>query len=350
MSKKTKYYLIARYLIFILIFLSCGTGDKSEAPDKKIPVKIAAVELQEISIPIHTSGLLASPAEIKMSFKIGGIIEKIAVDEGQTVKKDQILAALKQSEIKARVNQARSAYAKAKRDFERIQLLYQDSVATLEQKQDAETGLTVAQSNLEIAAFNSRYSRILAPSDGKILKLLAEENELVEQGKPIFIFGTSTKSWILRVGVTDREIVKLSLGDSAQIFFDTYPEIPFSATVSEIAESASPFTGTYEVELTLAKKQQRLISGFVGKADIFPSKKEKYYLIPIEALVEADGRNGFIYTYQSADQTVNRVPVKIADIFTDKVAISSGLKNNQEIVTEGAAYLTEGTKVQVTDQ
>jgi RND family efflux transporter MFP subunit len=350
MRNKPKIYLIGQYLTLILLFLSCSKSDKIESGDKKIPVKTAAVELQEISIPIHTSGILASPAEIKLSFKIGGIIEKVAVNEGQTIKKGQILAALKQSEIKARVNQARSAYAKAKRDFERVQLLYQDSVATLEQKQDAETGLTVAQSNMEIAEFNLRYSRIAAPSDGKIQKRLAEENELVEQGTPIFIFGTSNKSWILRVGIIDRDIVKLSLGDSAQIYFDTYSETTFRATVSEIAESASPFSGTYEVELTLAEKQQRLISGFVGKADIFPSKKEKYYLIPIEALVEADGSNGFIYAYQSVDQTVSRVPIKIAEIFSDKVAISSDLKDIKEIVTDGAAYLTEGTKVQITDR
>jgi len=89
--------------------------------------------------------------KIKLSFKVGGIIETLLVEEGERVKAGQFLAHLEKSEIEAMAKQARSAYEKASRDYKRIVSLYQDSVATLEHMQDSETALNVARSSLEIA-------------------------------------------------------------------------------------------------------------------------------------------------------------------------------------------------------
>ncbi len=334
-------------IILFLVIVSCKNDNSTEISEKPIPVRTVKIQQQEISIPIHTSGILSSPAEIKLSFKVGGIIEKINVDEGESVREGQVLASLKQSEILARVNQAQSAYNKAKRDLERVDILYKDSVVTLEQKQNAETGLIVAKSDLEIAQFNLKYSRILAPSNGRILKRLAEENELVEQGTPILIFGSSYNEWIIRADVIDRDIVRLQYGDSAKIAFDAYPDSLFTAHITEIAQSASPMTGTYEVELKLSKTNEKLVSGFVGKIEIYPSKKQKFYLIPIEALIEADGRTGVIFAPNKNGTTVTPIHVKIAKILNGKIAITSNLKDIDTIITEGAPYLSEKTKIKI---
>jgi multidrug efflux system membrane fusion protein len=334
-------------ILVFLILLSCGNNHQLEISEQIIPVKTVPIRYQEVSIPIRTSGILASPAEMKLSFKIEGIIERIYFDEGDKVRKGQILALLKQSEILARVNQAKSAYENAQLDFERVKILYEDSVATLEQMQDVETGLIRAKSNLEIANFNLEYSKILAPSDGKILKRLAEENELLQQGMPIFIFGSSSDEWIIRTAVIDRDIVRLQVGDSATVTFDAYPGVIFTAHVSEVAESAVPMTGTYEVELILRQRQEKLVSGFVGKIDIYPSRKEKYYLVPIEALVEAEGKRGVIYIPKRPDDTAERILVDIAKILEDQVAISSDLNHTDHVITEGASYLIDGMKIKV---
>jgi multidrug efflux system membrane fusion protein len=342
-----------RFLSFFIltlafsILLSCGNNHQPEISEQIIPVKTFPVRYQEVSIPIRSSGILASPAEMKLSFKIGGIIEKIYFDEGDKVRKGQVLALLKQSEILAQVNQAKSAYENTQRDFERVKTLYEDSVVTLEQMQDVETGLIMAKSSLEIANFNLEYSKIPAPTDGKILKRLAEENELLEQGVPIFIFGSSSDEWIIRTAVIDRDIVRLQVGDSATVTFDAYPGVIFSAHVSEVAESAAPMTGTYEVELILKQSPEKLVSGFVGKIDIYPSRKEKYFLIPIEALVEAEGKRGVIYIPKIPDHTAERTLVDITQILEDQVAISSDLSHTDQVITEGASYLIDGMKIKI---
>jgi len=121
---------------------------------------------EEISLPVRSIGIVATSEEIRLSFKTGGIIAHAYVNEGQSVKAGQLLAELNLSEITAQVNQAENGYEKALRDFTRAKNLFADSVATLEQYQNAETGLNVAKSILDAAQFNLVHSRIKAPAMG----------------------------------------------------------------------------------------------------------------------------------------------------------------------------------------
>jgi RND family efflux transporter MFP subunit len=337
-------------IVFNILMFGIFGCNNNHIPDEQAPlvaVKTAPVQQQLLSFPVHVSGLLASPKEMKLSFKVGGIIQKILVDDGDLVKKNQLLAALEMSEIEAMMQRAKSGYEKALRDFNRVSSLYKDSVATLEQKQDAETGLQVAKSNLDIAEFNLRHASIKAPSVGKIIKRLAENNELLETGTPVFIFGSTEGAWIIRTGVTDRDIVRLHYGDSASVTFDAYPQDTFYAKVTEIAQSADSYTGTFEIELTLNQQHKNLVFGFVADINIYPRAVQDYFVIPIEALAEANGNTGTIYYLDPENSTVKKALVQIERIFNGQVAIRSGLEGVEQVITEGSAYLREGIPVKL---
>jgi multidrug efflux system membrane fusion protein len=336
--------------IFFLFWLNCGSKADTSKKGEKIRVKTAKIQHKRITKSIHTSGRLSSKAEMKLSFKVAGIIRFIFVDEGQKVKRGQKLAELDLSEIKAQVNQAQSAFDKAKRDVERVKKLYADNVVPLEQLQNAETGYEIAKSNLNVAEFNLRYSTIYAPTDGKVLKRFAEVNELISPGVPIFYFGTSGQEWIVRVGITDKEILNLQLGDSAVVIFDTYPGIEFLAQVAEIAETADLMSGTFEVELKVNQGKYKLISGFVAKVTIFPSIKQNYSIIPIEALIEGDSNHGFVYILSDDQNKVNKIPIQIGIILEKEIAVISGLEHVDKVVTDGAAYLKDGSVVEIVDE
>ena len=290
------YSLLLLAFVSAIIHTACNSRAEEAKRVKQTPVSTSSVLKAAMSFPVHTSGLLASKAEAKLSFKVGGIIERIYVDEGANVRKGQLLATLNLSEINAQVNQARSAFENASRDMERVERLYADSVVTLEQKHDVETALEVAKSKLEIAEFNLKHAQIYAPSQGKILKRFVESNELINAGVPVFTFGSTGQDWIVRVGVTDRDIIQLQLQDTAHIYFDAYPGQHFTARITEMAEAVDQRSGTYEVELTMQKPGVKLISGFVARVEIFPSDRKVYALIPIEALMEGDGFTGYVFT------------------------------------------------------
>jgi RND family efflux transporter MFP subunit len=325
----------------------CGSETNQTNTKKPIPVRITPVVERLLSIPIHTSGVLAPAAEAKLSFKIGGVVESVAVDEGASVQKSELLAGLKLDEIQAQVNQARSAFEKAERDLRRARRLLADSVATVEQVQNAETALTVARSNLEIAEFNLSHSEIVAPTAGKILRRFVEPNELVAPGVPVFLFGSTTADWIVRVGVTDRDIVRIALGDTARVAFDAHPGEVFGGRVSEIAETADPLNGTYEVELVVQQDHRRLVSGFVAAVDIYPGKKERYFVVPIEALVEANGAEGIVYAPADDGKQVLRVPIIIAHVFEDQIAVATGLERASNVITSGTLYLSDDSLIRI---
>jgi RND family efflux transporter MFP subunit len=324
----------------------CGNEQPKSASAGPSSVKIIEVSPESVSIPVHSSGILLSSEELKLSFKTGGIVSGIPVREGEKVRKGQVIASLNLSEINAQVNLAQNGYDKALRDFNRARNLYADSVATLEQLQNATSALTAANSNLEIALFNMSHSKIIAPDNGVILRQFVRENELVSQGYTVFLFGTSGKNWKVKTGLSDRDIVRINSGDSAIITFDAWPGVRFPAFVDQVGEMANPATGTYDTELSLSDNGYRFAAGFVGAADIFPAKKESYLLIPVGSIIEADGQSGYVFTVSDSN-TVKKIRVTIVTISGNRAAVTGTPAGIREIVSEGAAYLRDGEKVKV---
>ena len=263
-----------QFIFFGLVLLSLASCKQEYAqnaqPTKTTAKRVAVQELVSDSKPIAliASGVLASESEMNLSFKVGGIVQSVLVREGQSVQRGQLLARLDLAEINAQVSQARNALKKAERDLQRAENLYRDTVATLEQKQNAETAYEVAQANLEIAEFNQRYATVVAPVTGKILKKMVEPSELVSPGQPLFVLGSSGRqgAQVIKIGLADQDIVQVALGDSANIGFDAFPQRTYPGRVTEVAEAANPATGTFEVELTLDEQfYPELKNGFVGK-------------------------------------------------------------------------------------
>ncbi len=320
-------------------------ADRSTRKSEPIVVEVSKVEVNDIHFPIHCAGRLSARSEVKLSFKTGGIIAEILVEEGETVKAGTKMARLNLSEIRATANQANLALEKAKRDLERVRNLYRDSVATQEQYENVQTAYNLAANQARIAGFNLQYSTITAPSSGRVLKRIAEEDEMIGAGHPVFLFAVSENDWVLKVNLTDKEIVQVNLLDSALITFDAYPEIPFPARVSEVGSFSDPYTGTYEVELTLQKPVERLVSGFIGRADIIPSRKYQVLTIPVNALLEANGKSGFVYTIEKGKAVRKRI--EIAGIREEKILVREGLDSGAIVITEGAAFIGPDSDIRI---
>ena len=207
--------LLPLVIAFATLLAACNQqgGTNNDENKGELPVRIvetAAVVPANYRETVFATGKLSLEEEAKLSFKTGGVIKQIYVAEGQSVRQGQLLAELDLAEISAQTQQARLgqqqaeinvenaklALKLAERDFKNAQGLYRDSVATLEQLQNAEVQLDNARNQLQaaqkgvamsgeqvgVADFNLKYSRINAPSNGIILKKLAEANELAVPG------------------------------------------------------------------------------------------------------------------------------------------------------------------------
>jgi membrane fusion protein, multidrug efflux system len=337
---KLKYFILG---LLLYPLLSCRDKAPDAVPERS-RVRVTAIRNEKMILPVTASGIVVPAHEIKLSFKTGGIIARIAVDEGSRVSRGDVLATLNLLEIESQVDQVTNGYEKAVRDYNRARNLYADSVATLEQLQNAETAVKVSKAALEAADFNLEHSRIISPENGTILKRLAETNEIIAPGYPVFVLGTSGKGWKIRTGLADRNFVRIRVGDSARVTLDAYPGKLFRAEVARVSEAANPLTGTYEIELNLQPTELKLASGFVANLEIFPAKSESCLLIPAQSLVEADGNSAFIFTIDDSLKA-KKVKVTIVRIYQSSVAISGLPGTEDRIITEGAAFLSDGDPV-----
>jgi len=341
--KKRIFYLI----IPIISFISCNNdADTSQTPEK---VKIKITEVEEVIYvkKIRASGILSSKEEKKLSFKTGGIVEKINFNEGEFFKKGDVIATLNLREINAKVDQAKLSVEKANRDLQRVENLYRDSVATREQLQNAQTAFDYAKANLEIAQFNKEYSRIIAISDGKVLKRVVEENELVASGHPVVLISSDEKDWVVRTNIADVDIVKVQLNDTAIINFDAFRNKSIRGIITEIAGKADPYTGTFEIEITLLHPPKELISGMIAKINIWSSKKEKLLKVPVDAIIEGNELTAYIYILDN--EKVQKKQIEIDEIQDQFIFVRSGIVKGQRVVIEGVNYINPDTKIEIVE-
>ena len=345
--------ILSAFAFLGLFALLGGCGSKSPvdaapsaASDESIPVHTVVVQQKTVALPIHASGILTSDAEQRLSFKIGGIIRKIYVDEGDVVRPGQLLAVMDKTEIDAQVNQAQQGLAKAERDLGRVNGLYRDSSATLELLQNATTGRDGAKETVRIATFNQQYAEIRATRGGKIIKKLVNEGEITGPGMPAFVlFETGANDWVVKINVSDRDWARLNLGMPASVKMDAYEGTIFSGKLSDLAPAADPASGLYPIEIRVQPQGKRFAPGLFAEVDITPSKSRPYTMIPVEAIVEGNGQSAFVFALQSDGVSVKKMLVRVAFLEGNQAVIASGLEGVTEVVTSGAPYLSEKKKV-----
>jgi RND family efflux transporter MFP subunit len=339
-------------LAAIAMLAACGENSSPPAPaaEASAPVRTAPAENAAVAAGVRAVGILGPRDELRLSFKVGGVVERVAVDVGDRVKAGQLLAVLKRAEVDAAVAQAAEAAEKSRRDLERARQLRLDEVATQEQVEDLTTAYNVARSNLETAQFNARFASIVAPADGVVLQRLAKASELVQGGQPVLVLGATGAGWVVRTALADRDAVRVNLGDAATVSFDAFPGRSFAGRVTRIGSSADPYTGTFEVEIEVTPDGARFARGLVAKVALAIGDErdgESQTVVPVTAIVEANGPAAIVYVLDTGAGVAHRRQVTVGPIVGERVVVIAGLDPGEQVVTDGAAWLTDGRPVRI---
>lgn len=330
--------------------LLVGCARETEAPPapRAAVVHVQPVVYSAEAVPVRAAGILSRRAEVELSFKVGGIIETVAVRAGDAVKQGDVLARLRPDEIEAQVVQARSALEKARRDLERVKRLREGSVATMENAQDAETAVEVAAAGLRIAEFNRDHASIVAPADGRILRRTAEPGELASPGHVILAFGSDEDGWIVRAGLSERDVTRVRVGDRAELADEDFPVAETAAgRVTHIADAADPATRTTEVEIGLEAALPSGRSGYVIAVVLHPADVPERPVVPASAIIEGTDRHGSVFILDAGSAKVRRVGVEVGEIDRGRVFLRTPLPRDARVVTAGAEYLLDGMAVEV---
>jgi len=338
----------AMYCPLVIAFISSVTpvwADSVEA----VAVTVAQVKHEQPNQPIRNSGRISHKNEIRLSFKTGGLIEQIKVEEGDEVTAGQVLATLDLEEISAQQKRAASGFKKAAADLERFSKLYDEELVSLQVVQNAQSANDSAAAELQIANFNKKLSVIRAPAGGRILKRYVETSELIQPGQPVFLLASSKQGSIVRVGLIDQDIVKVAMGDPASISLDAYSGRNFTGTVSEVALSTDSNVGTFEVEILIDDQGFALRSGLIARVEITPVSGDLQYFIPIESIFKADNGLATVFVLDEDKNVVNEVSVEVVEFLQGEVAVRGSLKASDKVIKLGAPYLSDGHQVNVVD-
>lgn len=312
------------------------------ADESVVPVRLAEVERGPVARPIRGTGVLRLKSEVDLSFKVGGIVANVFVEEGAKVRRGQVLARLDPTEVAAALRQSKETTAKAERDLERTRKLAATGAIAPIELQNAETALALAQSGTDAAAFNASRSAIVAPDDGRIDKRFVEAGEVVAPGRPIFHLSGQSKGAVVRIGVSDRDVLRIKEGDEARVVLDAQPDRALEGKVSQVATVATPGAGTFDVEVRI-RGLESVLSGLTAKVEIAHSE-EVSAVVPAGAVVFGSRDDAAVFTTIDGARA-KRIPVKVAFVEGARVALASPLDGM--VVEAGASRLDDGARVRV---
>ena len=349
-TTRTAVAITALAVIVVLTYAVALTGCSSPAAESAADhtaVHVVAATAGPATPAILTNGVVANKEEMRLSFKVAGVIKSIHVEEGHTVHAGERLAEIEQTEINAQLEQARALAEKAQRDLARGERLYADEVISLEQLQDLRTTAATARAQLQGVQFNRGYSVITAPADGVVLRKLAQERELVPAGQAVLVVSAHGRGYVVRAALADRELVQLKLGDPAEVRLDAYAGRLLHGTLSEISGAADEKTGLFPVEVRLESPPPALASGLVAKLRLAPAAGRARALtyVPIGAVVEGSGDVASVFVVDGS--RARRREVRVAFIDPSGVALAAGVAPGERVVTDGALYLEDNEPIDI---
>ncbi|NUP10945.1 MAG: efflux RND transporter periplasmic adaptor subunit [Polyangiaceae bacterium] len=308
-------------------------------------VVVAPVERGPVNRPVRASGLVRPKQAHNLSFKVGGSIRSVEVEEGAHVKKGQVLARLDPTEYSASAEQARRSSEKAERDLVRARTLQHEGAIPKSNLDDAETAAAMARSTVSIAGFNERHTVLLAPAAGIVESRLAEPGEVVSPGRPIVAFLGTDRGWVVDVALTDKDAVALRSGQAAVVTLDALPGVPIAATIGDVARVGNVATGTFNAEIVLPHELPiEPKSGLVAKVSI-DRLVHPAAVVPIEALVDGEADRAAVFTVDAGK--ASRKTVRVEFLTEKTAALSTDLAGLDNVVVRGCHDLVDGAPVAV---
>ncbi|MCO4771052.1 MAG: efflux RND transporter periplasmic adaptor subunit [Deltaproteobacteria bacterium] len=334
--------------LFALAALGCG-GDAAasrsdnapKGPAPEVPqapgtrVEIATVSPSQARLTLELPGEVEGAREAMLSASMGGFVERVYADEGQTVGKGKVLAEVDTSLRAVAVETADAQLAQAQDDLDRIEKL--GDLATPSQLGQARTQVKVADANLRTAKIQLSRTRITAPFAGVIAARDLEVGEVANPGSPAFRL-VQLHPAIVNLSVSDRDVVALKEGMEVTVISDARLQ-PLVGKLKRILPAGNLKTRTFEVEVEVSNKDHSLLPGMIASASVSEVVATDSIVLPQDFLVtRLDGLGVYV---DDGGKAAWR-PVTVRSIVRDQAVIETGVHAGDRVVVVGHRDLAEG--------
>ena len=318
--------------------------DKTQAPDDKVtPVKVQVLDGQEFAAVVNTVGTAKAKEDYTLSAKTSGEITYLNTVIGARVYKGSVLGEIDKEMSEAQLKQAQANYTLAYNSYARQKSLAAESLIAPQQLETAETQAKVAESTLKLAKINYQNAKVISPINGEIAEVFSDVHEFTGAGKNL-IRVINNDIIEFDIGLSEENSVKIKKGNQVFVSVAAYPDKSFTANITEIGTQAND-SKTFPVKLSLYNKGQLLKGGMIANLAILLNTYKDAIVIPFYlAQKSSDG----YYVFLEKDGVAVRQDISLGEIQGDKVRVISGLQKGDHLIVEGYKYVSDQTKVAVT--
>lgn len=314
----------------------------AQVKNETISVVTKTVSTEKIIDSFKAAGNFEPFREITLSSLLQGTVAQIAVKEGDEVREGQLIARLDADLINADLISVEANAIKTKKDLERYEELAPRGAVTPQQVDDMRLAYKNATSQLQSVKKQLSNSTIRAPFKGTINSKFVEPGSyLAAGGKIVDLVDVSTLK--MKVNVSEAEVMKLSVGQATKVKADVLATEIFDGKITFIGVKADNSL-RYPVEIQIKNNTKKLKAGMYGSA-IFTASQSKVALVIPRDAIAGSLKQPNVYVVQNGKAVLQ--PLTIGTISESGVEVLEGLKEGDQIVTDGQINLENGVAVTV---
>ena len=325
------FFIIASLTIFVSINI------KRNKP-KDITNYVVNVEKGLLSDSINSSGEIKAIKSVKISPRKAGFIQTLNVEEGDKVKKDQLLGTLDDKEFKYKLKELVIKKDKNESDFLRREYLYNEGAISKENLEDFKTKFNTAKAKLNDAISEESFYLIKSPFAGTITSKYAEIGSYVAPIANISS-NTSAKNFIFELSngieiiakVPESDIGRIKIGQEASVRIESFPSTKYQAKIIKIAPRAVKDNNVTSFEVTLRFKEisNNIKIGMTADLEFKVEDDVEKILVPTVSIVTEKGKKGILKLDKNNFPKFEEVEFGISS--GSKTSVINGLKPGEKI-------------------
>lgn len=344
-------WFFALVLAAAVMLAGCGEKEPEKKPEVVRPVKVMTVKDASEILTHGFPGTVRASRRAILSFKVSGPLVELPVEEGQFVRKGDLIAQIDKRDFLIAVKEALARYKEAEQQFRRYKELFAKKQVS---KADFDRYLAardVAKANLEDAKNALCDTTLTAPFDGVIAKRFVENYYKVKAEEPIVHLQDISR---IEVVIDVPELVMAALRDrkaeSVTASFDSIPGKSFPVLLKEYSTEADPATQTYQVVFSLDQpKEASILPGMTATVSASFRKdvtKGPQIIVPALSVLDAPKDRPYVWVFDPQRGVVNKRYVQVGALKDSCcISITEGLEPGEIVVIAGVTKLKEGMKV-----
>jgi membrane fusion protein (multidrug efflux system) len=367
--KKHLNGIVAIGIIFALLPLGCGKGEKAGPPP--LPeVAIVSVQPQQLVITTELTGRTSANLVAEVRPQVGGIVQKRLFTEGSDVKAGQVLYRIDPATYQAALENARAALGRSEANLPAIRLKaarlkellsekavsrqdYDDTAAALNQ---AEADSRYWKAMVQTAEINLKYTSVTAPISGRIGRSNVTEGALVTANQPaplatiqkldpMYVDVQQSTADLLKFRARMEQGILSSNGRTqVRIFLEDGSLYPLEGTLQFRDVTVDPTTGSVMLRVIVPNPKRHLLPGMFVRAVVAEGTVQKAILIPQEGVSRTPKGEPYALVVDPQGKVQQKMLVLIRAI-GDKWLVESGLSEGEQLIVEGLQRVRPGASV-----